>query len=251
MRPLLVLLADRLAICRGGLVRDSEFFEVSRRRAILYGCSLANVRHGRLLDAAFSERQDSFAQADTRLLGSRGLLQGVWRQPCEFPPATGPRRGVLAAGRIWPWKGGFQVFQDRDALGRCSASNIEFLTLSARATPDGLVTLFCTLSMLGFAMVWFGEGRGLAGAMLAGAAWGGPCRQKACSACARWERICCLCCWRGPRGCDSDCGALFDWRAGIAGVVIGTFWYVAMVRLHGTGALRDFFNHQVGAKGEP
>jgi 4-amino-4-deoxy-L-arabinose transferase-like glycosyltransferase len=128
------------------------------------------------------------------------------------------------------------------------ASNIEFLVLSARATPDALVTLFSLVAMTGFAIVWFGEGRSLKGPMLAWCGIGlavqtkgllGLCPVVACAVFLAVAR---------PPDVRARAARLFDWRALPPGILLATFWYVVMFRLHGASALRDFFDDQVGAK---
>ncbi len=137
-------------------------------------------------------------------------------------------------------------------LGAFSAllltSNIEFLTLSARATPDAQVTLWTLVSLLGFAKVWFDEKPSLAGPMLAWVGMGLAVQTKGllglCPLAANAVFL-----WFAPRGSlSSRPRQLLDWRALVPGVAIALSWYLLMVRMHGAGALRDFFDDQVGAK---
>lgn len=128
------------------------------------------------------------------------------------------------------------------------ASNYEFLTLCARATPDILLCLFVLTSMWGFARIWFQDDRTWLGPALAFVGMGLAVQTKgflgmfplgvnllfALIARPGWERI----------------RRLMRWEAIMAGLVIALFWYVVMWLRHGGDALLGFFSDQVTARVE-
>jgi len=128
------------------------------------------------------------------------------------------------------------------------ASNVEFLTLSARATPDALVTAFCAVSMLGFAMVWFGEARWQTGAFLAWCGIGLAVQTKGLLGLSPLAANLLFAVMAKPEDWRARARALSGWLPVLTGLALATFWYVVMLRLHGAGALRSFFDDQVGAK---
>lgn len=126
------------------------------------------------------------------------------------------------------------------------ASNIEWLTLAIRATPDVLLTLFVLLSFIGFARLRFQADSSWVGPVLAFGGMGlavqtkgllGLCPLAAMAGC--WMMM------RPPRP-----GLKIGWNgpAIVLGVGLGVFWYAVMLHHHGLGSLRDFYADQVGAK---
>lgn len=128
------------------------------------------------------------------------------------------------------------------------ASNIEFLTLSARATPDAQVTLWTVVSLLGFARIWFQERTHWSSAFLA---WGGiglAIQTKGLLGLCPLGAILLFMIIARPENWRTAVRTALDWRAILLGCALALFWYLWMVKVHGIGALRDFFDDQVGAK---
>jgi 4-amino-4-deoxy-L-arabinose transferase-like glycosyltransferase len=160
----------------------------------------------------------------------------------------------LAAGALslfFVFQLGRTVFRS-DHVGALAAlilvSNVEFLTISARATPDLQVTFWVLISALGFAKVWFEPVPSRAGPFLAWIGMGLAVQTKGLlGLCPLAANLLFL--WMAPPDqARQRLRTLLDFRAVLIGLALGLFWYVVMFRTHGPSALRDFFNDQVGAK---
>ena len=127
-----------------------------------------------------------------------------------------------------------------------AASNLELMRLATRATPDALLCLFATLSMYGFARIWFQQDRSFWGPLLAFGGMGLAVQTKGLLgltpllANALFFTI--------ARPGRSGLKALWRPAPLVLGVGLAVFWYAVMMQRHGAGALRAFFDDQVSAK---
>ena len=127
-----------------------------------------------------------------------------------------------------------------------AASNFEIMRLATRATPDALLCLFATLSMYGFARIWFEEDRSFWGALLAFGGMGLAVQTKGLLGLAPLLANVLFFIAARP-GCSR---LKVAWRPVpvIIGLGVGLFWYAVMVDRHGATALKAFFDDQVSAK---
>jgi 4-amino-4-deoxy-L-arabinose transferase-like glycosyltransferase len=125
-------------------------------------------------------------------------------------------------------------------------SNLQFLVLSTRSTPDVLVCLFAAVSLLGFARILFQNDRSLAAAVLAYAGAGLAVQTKGLLGCA--PVVFALLFRALDRGSAVPWRALLDVRAVGLGAGLGLFWYGVVGWSHGSALLNQFFADQVTAK---
>ena len=125
-------------------------------------------------------------------------------------------------------------------------SNVEWLTLAIRATPDILLCLFAQVSFIGFARLWFQADSTWLGPVLAYGGMGlavqtkgllGLCPLAAMALCGIWRRP------ASPR-----LKSFLNWPAIGLGLGLGLFWYAVMLHQHGRVALQDIYADQIGAK---
>ena len=120
-----------------------------------------------------------------------------------------------------------------------TASNLEMMRLATRATPDALLCLFVTLSMYGFARIWFQQDRGLWGPLLAFCGMGLAVQTKGLLGLAPLlaNALFFVIARPGPAGLR----ALWRPIPLVIGLALAVFWYAIMVHRHGAGALRRIF----------
>ncbi len=126
------------------------------------------------------------------------------------------------------------------------ASNVQIITLSVRCTPDALLGVFVLMSLWGFARIWFQDDKTFAGPLLAYAGMGLAVQTKGLLGICPLAVAILFMLFARPDAARTK--RLLNWPAIILGLFLGLFWYVAMFQCHGAGALKDFFDDQVGAK---
>jgi 4-amino-4-deoxy-L-arabinose transferase-like glycosyltransferase len=127
-----------------------------------------------------------------------------------------------------------------------TASNLEMMRLATRATPDALLCFFVTLSMYGFARIWFEQDRGWWGPLLAFCGMGLAVQTKGLLGLVPLlaNTLFFVLARPGPSGLR----ALRRPVPLVIGLSLAVFWYAVMIQRHGVGALREFFDDQVSAK---
>lgn len=128
-------------------------------------------------------------------------------------------------------------------------SNFQLITLSTRSTPDVLTCLFLLASMLGFSRVVFRGDRSFTAYLLAYGGMGLAVETKGLLGLAAIGVVLLVFPLVRPPGMRR--AELFDFKAVVAGLAIGTFWYLLMLQRHGGVILEDFFSDQVTAKVSP
>jgi len=126
------------------------------------------------------------------------------------------------------------------------ACNVEVLTLSTRATPDALLCLFVAVSMLGFARVWFRGDKTFLGPLLAFGGIGLAVQTKGLLGLCPLGAA--LLFWLVAKPDSARTKKLLNLHAIAIGIFLALFWYAMMLNRHGGGAIKAFFDDQVGNK---
>ncbi len=126
------------------------------------------------------------------------------------------------------------------------ACNMEVLTLTTRATPDVLLCLFVAVSMLGFARVWFQGDNTFTGPLLAFGGIGLAIQTKGLLGLCPLGAAVLF--WLMAKPDYARTKQLLNLPAIAIGIFLALFWYVIMLNKHGGGAMKAFFDDQVGDK---
>ncbi|MGD0745774.1 MAG: glycosyltransferase family 39 protein, partial [Verrucomicrobiota bacterium] len=126
------------------------------------------------------------------------------------------------------------------------ASNSELMAISTRITPDALVCLFVLMSMWGFARIWFAGDQSFVGPLLVFGGMGLAVQTKGLLGLCPLGANLLFCLLVRPG--RARLKSFLNWPAIVVGIGLGVFWYALMLQRHGLGALRDFYDDQVGAQ---
>ena len=126
------------------------------------------------------------------------------------------------------------------------AANIKLLITATRATPDVFLCLFTLLSLWGFARILFLQDQSFLGPLLAFGGTGLAVQTKGLL--GVWPLATVAVFWLVGKPARGFRGKLLQWPAIALGIFLAVFWYIVMLHRHGSGALQDFFQDQVGTR---
>ena len=126
-----------------------------------------------------------------------------------------------------------------------AGSNLQLWTLSIRATPDILVILFSLLSFLGFTKILFTPDRSWSAYLLAYGGAGLAVQTKGLLGVFPVVFVFLYC---GVFRRTVQWRSLLHWPAMLAGLVLGSFWYVVVFLKNGNMVFSQFFSDQLTTK---